>query len=96
MDHHRQFRLNALNQARLLGHAPQGRLPLSQSPRVRPPCTPESASGSVRRPRPAAVPQPGRAAEPNRSSEQVRAQVKQLQFWLRVFSRFCQNKPEQE
>jgi hypothetical protein len=27
-------------------------------------------------------------------SPQVQAQVKQLQFWLKVFSRFCHDEPE--
>ncbi len=42
-------------------------------------------------------PAPSRKArQAAQTSPEVRAQVEQLQFWLKVFSRFCNEDPHQE
>jgi hypothetical protein len=94
MDYHRQFRMNAMNQGRPALVRPQhNRFPLTSMPRVHLQCAGENAEPcecgmEVRKPM-QPVPQ-------NKDSAEVRAQVKQLQFWLRVFSRFCQKGEEED
>jgi hypothetical protein len=101
MDHHLKFRMDSLKQASsVLGKPTPSRLPVSSSPMLfRPNCKPVPLqSQSQEQP---AQPDPTEEASARRvrsaqercakDSPQIREQVKQLQFWLKVFSRFCQD-----
>ena len=99
MDYHRQFRMNSLNQGwPVLGKQRPTRYPLTRPPSARPSCgsghsdahdsTPELPCSTRLRPEV--------GGHEQKDSAQVRAQVKQLQFWLKVFSRFCQDETEQD
>jgi hypothetical protein len=99
MDYHRQFRLNSQSPAPpLLGKARPGRFPLTSQPSAHAECV--GSRVSIRKFEPkrehSAQARPRGTADPEKESAQVRAQVKQLQFWLKVFSRFCQDEPEQD
>ena len=102
MDQHLQFRIDSLKHPALLGQSKPSRFPVSSSPSVRSCCSQQD----LKRPATPTVsassqPTPSAPAQANPTptevgSDQVRAQVKQLQFWLRVFSRFCQGGPDRE
>jgi hypothetical protein len=90
MDYHSEFRMGPRKQGkRILGQAPQTRFPLSQPPRAREHCRVEQSEqegDTLDR-----VPVRTRQRQ---DSAKVRAQVKQLKFWLKVFSRFCHEEAE--
>lgn len=80
----------------LLGRRPQ-RLPRATPPPARPQCesdtleAPEESTDTASNPQVRARRRVRRAVE---QSPKVRAQVKQLKFWLKVFSRFCHDDSE--
>jgi hypothetical protein len=100
MDYHFKFRMDSMKQASsTLGGKGQTRLPANSTPApmlFRPKCQPvrldrlaETNGTSSSKP---ATPPPSLHPEPGaKDSPQVKNQVKQLQFWLKVFSRFCQD-----
>jgi hypothetical protein len=94
MDQHLQFRANAMKQAMSpLGNR-RPRLPVNTPPAPRSHCDAQGQLSSGRQLEPAEVaPSTGRRNSRRAESQTpaVRAQVKQLQFWLKVFSRFCQD-----
>lgn len=101
MDYHYSFRMQCLKDASaLLGQRRPTRLPVSNSPSARQPqCKHSSPSRRLplqSKPSEPAVPVRMRRVPPGKAPAEVRAQVKQLQFWLKVFSRFCQGRAEQE
>jgi hypothetical protein len=102
MDHHLKFRLDLIKQSSsTLGQMPPSRYPVSSAPMLfRSKCKPvplgseeatnesappDSPPSRIRRPQPGA-----------KEGHQPQKQVKQLQFWLKVFSRFCQDPGEEE
>ena len=95
MDQHFEFRANALNQsATILGKQRLGRIPLATPLGFRRHCSSEkSAAAGNRVHRPDPTPKARRAT---RNSAKVQAQISQLKFWLKVFSRFCQEESEQD
>jgi hypothetical protein len=97
MDQHLQFRISAMKQSSsLLGRRPQ-RLPLSTPPPARTECDggtmdwQDGFSENCERPQVRARRRVERGANP---SPKVKAQVNQLKFWLKVFSRFCHDESE--
>ena len=86
MDSYSEFRFGPPKVNGIPGQAPQTRFPLSQTPSARSHCrmeTFESDSDTLD-----GIPA---ASRRHQHPPQVQAQVKQLQFWLKVFSRFCQD-----
>jgi hypothetical protein len=102
MDYHRQFRADSLKTGSsfvgrprfsriTLGSAGPARRRTGRAPN--PPARPARAAGTQR---PEESPPGGAASRSGEDAAKVRAQVKQLHFWLKVFSRFCQDGPEQD
>jgi hypothetical protein len=87
MDYHMKFRMTSLaGGSPQFGKASFVRWPMSSAQTARPPCEDrQDRSGGSETP---PVTQPRVRQKPEASPE-VKAQVKQLQFWLKVFSRFC-------
>jgi hypothetical protein len=102
MDHHLKFRFDHIKQAAAaLGKSEPVRYPAGSTPMLfRSKCKPvpigtEAEAGNA----PAAVPADevrARRLARAKESPQVQRQVKQLQFWLKVFSRFCQDTHAEE
>jgi hypothetical protein len=99
MDHHRQFRFNhkSTKVASLGLRTPrQARFPLSATPSVRLACDMGVPTKDLRSDSKPAVAS-GLSGVPCQPTEKrLTDQVKQLQFWLKVFSRFCQDETEQD
>jgi len=96
MDQHRQFRLNhSVPSTPNLGQPKHRRLPFGTPPVAREACEHgeistdenEFISGGTRG---------GGAVPVQPTGERICSQVKQLQFWLKVFSRFCQDDAEKD
>ena len=99
MDHNSQFRRGFRTQGSpRLGPNKQRHLPVSNSPGARPSrCSQNANRTSARHPASASdAVKTHSAPDSAEGNPQVDAQVKQLQFWLKVFSRFCQEEPERE
>jgi hypothetical protein len=94
MDHHLQFRIDALSQGKpILGKARLDRYPLFRPPSLHPDCARAEAEPQEVFASDASTSSPECASSQwprNPRQANVQAQVQQLQFWLKVFSRFCQ------
>jgi hypothetical protein len=103
MDQHMKFRMDSLKQASTpLGQPVPIRFPVRSTPKLfRPNCKPEPIADP-------AAPEEQATADGKtlfhtrrtpptaKDSPHVQKQVKQLQFWLKVFSRFCQDENAHE
>jgi hypothetical protein len=105
MDYHRQFRMAHVNRPSGTLFGPKrNRFPASSIPPIpRSDCTPSASH--VHSSSPTAEPEsptvnapvrPVRGQQATNDSPHVQEQVKQLQFWLKVFSRFCNDDVEEE
>jgi hypothetical protein len=99
MDHHRHFRMQSLRSA--LGPPKYGRFPLSRTSAGHAECehlrsNKAAPTGGAETPCSSVIVGRHPLAEEREDRPDVRAQVKQLQFWLKVFARFCQDRPEKE
>jgi hypothetical protein len=100
MNYHLQFRAKAMQQgAPILGRRQPRRFPLSARSDMRLFCRNQKPSNLRSQ---SDLPET-QAAAPTRQSRpatekaaETGAQVKELQFWLKVFSRFCQPDTDQE
>jgi hypothetical protein len=91
--------MNSLKQGWPLSGKPQPtRYPLARPPSARPSCGSghADAHGSTPESRGSTRLQSEEGGPEQKNSAEVRDQVKKLQFWLRVFSRFCQDEAEQD
>jgi hypothetical protein len=103
MDYHLQYRMAHLHPSspKLFGPK-RNRFPSSSIPPIsRSDCahhaSAERPAFAEPNPAPAAAPaQPEFAQQPTNDSPQTREQVKQLQFWLKVFARFCHDGAESD
>ena len=103
MDYHLKFRFDAMQQASSsLGQKPQTRLPVSSAPMLfRSKCKPVPLAGDKNAKDETSAEgqfaeRVRRAHRTDKNSPAVNKQVKQLQFWLKVFSRFCQDPAAEE
>ena len=103
MDHHLKFRFDAMQQASSpLGAKTPSRLPVSSVPRLfRSKCKPvplgeQPDPSEAKAAEPTAPDRIQRAERTAKDQPQAQKQVKQLQFWLKVFSRFCQDPAPEE
>jgi hypothetical protein len=81
MDYHRQFRAQQTKPPGFQLQPPfRSALPARHTPLPLRRCS----SGDPRR------------QKQNKPNVRLQAQIKELHFWLKVFSRFCQNKTERE
>jgi hypothetical protein len=95
MDHHRQLRLSHMKLASLeLGMPRYHRLPLSTTPSARPACDSAGPAKDLNARFTARILASRKEVPCQPSEEHISAQVKQLQFWLKVFSRFCQEEKD--
>ncbi len=102
MDYHFQFRFNSTaHSLPNVGQPRPARFPVISAP-PRPKCTGETVDGNgpaaraSATPRPEVRPQTKCEEKLTKTPTQIQAQVKQLEFWLKVFSRFCQEDKGQE
>jgi len=103
MDYYRQIRMAHLQRPMGTLFGPKrNRFPTSSIPPIpRSDCAPppvhDRSAGEELDSSPASLPVPpshgGQTAD---KSPQVREQVKQLQFWLKVFARFCHDDADEE
>jgi hypothetical protein len=95
MDYHLQFRFNSLSRSHTrLTPQPPTRFPISNPPGLRSHCSGHRPGADQPGPEPHGA--NGAKLQPqDKRPADVRAQVKQLQFWLKVFSRFCHDETEQ-
>ncbi len=100
MDYHLQFRLKSMQQASGLGQPKFNRYPLSGGSPDRPACGkdgPPSVDRKAHEPSlTPAQPEVEGDVQREEDSPEIQAQVRQLRFWLKVLSRFCQDRPGEE
>jgi hypothetical protein len=104
MDYHLKFRFESMNQASsALGQKQHPRLPMSSAPMLfRSKCKPVPLDGSTgtedqtQLENSPLADRIRRVQKTSKDSPKVQKQVKQLQFWLKVFSRFCQDPAPEE
>src|SRR5438874_2262205 len=101
MDYHHKARFHQNQGALPIGHLRPAGSRLSPAA-GRPTCSRSSDEGGVAEPESEGMEMPpgtrgdGKVGAPAQTSPKLRGQVKQLQYWLKVFSRFCREEPEQE
>jgi hypothetical protein len=97
MDYHLQLRMGSASWVPpRLGQPLPGRLPLTTTPSAREHCRQETAAeqpanATASRLNAGRSRRHGTKVPPRPDQAQIDAQVKQLHFWLKVFSRFCQD-----
>ena len=98
MDYHLKFRFDSMQPPTSgIGQPGKSRLPASSAPMLfRSKCKPvplgaDPGNSESQAPSAGTTPECASAPKVAKNPAEVQKQVKQLQFWLKVFSRFCQD-----